>query len=157
MTIDGRYWWRQRIILASRWVPADPTTDATSRCIAEGPTPWRLQDAFTAKTLGLASGTIDGQSAAQRLATTQSNLGIGFVIADLTAESTIDPDADLLGFADVSASDPEERKATIEEVLTGAVSSTDFSFGTTGLMELAAAEAFDIHDDVSPVCDDCRR
>ena len=107
------------------------------------------EDAFTAKTLGLASGTIDGQSAAQRLATTQANLGIGFVIADLTAESTIDPDADLLGFADVSASDPEERKATIEEILTGSVSSSDFSFSSTGLMELAATDAFDIHDDVT--------
>ena len=118
------------------------------------------QDAFTAKTLGLASGTIDGQSAAQRLATTQSNLGIGFVIADLTAESTIDPDADLLGFADVSASDPEERKATIEQVLTGSVSSDRLRrLIPLALMELAAAEAFDIHDDVSPaatIADDDR-
>ena len=34
------------------------------------------QDAFTAKTLGLATGSIDSQTAAQRLATTQTNLGI---------------------------------------------------------------------------------
>ena len=78
----------------------------------------------------------------------------------------VDPRTDTMAYDDkgtgtgeTTSNDAGTWEVTVTNFLSDAVSSEDFAFGSTGVMELAAAEAFDIHDDVSPaatIADDDR-